>query len=66
MLEFIGVIIMIQGFGSAIAYSGFDNERFGFLLRWATEYQPWIGIFVGLIGLAVLLVGDRRRKARAS
>lgn len=63
MLGFIGVVFMIQGFGSAVAYLFFDSRRFGFLLRWAYDYQPYAGIIVGITGIVIALLGDHLRKS---
>ncbi|RSN72063.1 hypothetical protein DMH08_00700 [Actinomadura sp. WAC 06369] len=63
MWGFLGVIIMIQGFGSAIATMFSDDAKFGFLLRWAHDYQPFAGIVTGLLGIGVLILGERGKSS---
>ncbi|GAA4322177.1 hypothetical protein BS35_004486 [Actinomadura glauciflava] len=63
MWGFLGVIVMIQGFGSAIATMFSDDAKFGFLLKWAHEYQPFIGIATGLLGIGVLVLGERSKSS---
>ncbi len=46
------VLLLILGFGSLILEQ--FNMQFR-LLAWATDYQPWIGIGFGVIGLLILL-----------
>ncbi|RKS79896.1 hypothetical protein BZB76_1379 [Actinomadura pelletieri DSM 43383] len=64
MWGFIGVIMMIQGFGSAIARMFSDDAKFGFLLKWAHDYQPFVGIATGILGIGVLLLGERGKSAK--
>lgn len=63
MWGFIGVIVMIQGFGSAIAALFTDDKKFGFLLGWANDYQPFAGIAVGLLGIGVAVLGERGKSS---
>lgn len=48
----IGFLFIILGFGSLILPT--FNIQFK-LLQWADPYQPWIGVGVGLIGVALLV-----------
>ncbi|WP_158581722.1 hypothetical protein [Actinomadura spongiicola] len=40
-----------------------DDARFGFLLKWAHDYQPFVGIATGLLGIGVLVLGERGKSA---
>jgi hypothetical protein len=50
----IGGLLIVLGFGSLIL-NQFDYEFT--LLSWATDYQPGIGIVIGIIGVALVAVG---------
>ncbi|MFF5260017.1 hypothetical protein ACFY4C_13795 [Actinomadura viridis] len=63
MWGFLGVIMMIQGFGSAMAPLFTDDDKFGFLMWWASDYQPFAGIVVGLLGIGVAVLGERAKGA---
>ena len=57
----IGLVVMVQGFGSAIAKAGWD-ANWGLLAvaeRW-TAVPVWAGVVVGMIGLIVVLFGLRK------
>jgi hypothetical protein len=55
----IAVLLLILGFGSLVL------NQFGYefkILSWADDYQPWVGLGVGALGLVILvikLVGGR-------
>lgn len=63
MWGFLGVILIIQGFGSAVVPLFTDDAKFGFLLRWASDYQPFAGIAVGLLGIGAIVVGERGKSS---
>lgn len=48
----IGVVLIIIGFGSAILHSA-TSYQFTYLM-WADGAQPYVGIVLGLIGVALL------------
>ncbi len=53
-MGYIGVFMIIIGFGSLIL------EQFGLqfkVLAWADPYQPWVGILLGVIGIAIVVLG---------
>lgn len=57
----IGAVVMLQGFGSAIARAVFHRD-FGLLhLLPIEDSQPWLGIGVGAIGLLITAAGLRGR-----
>jgi hypothetical protein len=59
MFGLIGVLAIIQGFGSAIAKIFFDRPTFGILTKWAGDYQPYAGICIGLAGIGLVALGER-------
>ncbi|SDN59822.1 hypothetical protein [Allokutzneria albata] len=63
MLEVIGIIFMVQGFGSLLVKEVFNGSEW-FLMEWATPYSPWAHIAVGVIGFFLAGGGaaSRRRK----
>ncbi|SHE53821.1 hypothetical protein [Streptoalloteichus hindustanus] len=54
MLEVIGIVLVVQG-----VLSLFTDPV---LMRWASGHQPWAGVVVGLVGLALAAAGAARRK----
>jgi hypothetical protein len=57
----IGLVLGIQGFGSALAKSVW-NANWGLLAvaeRW-TPVPVWIGVAVGVVGLVVIVLSRRR------
>lgn len=48
----IGVFLVIIGFGSTVLHASTDYQFT--LLAWADGMQPYVGILVGLIGVALL------------
>lgn len=62
VLGFIAFIIVVQGFGSAIASIFLDGDGAGFLMRWSADYQPYAGIATGIAGLGVAVLADRFKK----
>ena len=58
--EVIGIIGMVQGFGSALVTQvrGGDWQ----LMRWALAWQPASGIAIGVAGLLLARVGWAGRK----
>ncbi len=63
LLWLFGVILVIQGFGSAITEAGWDTS-FGVagLLR-AAHMPEWVTLLVGFAGLALLGMAARRHYA---
>ncbi|MBP2326337.1 hypothetical protein JOF56_006722 [Kibdelosporangium banguiense] len=53
--EVIGIIGMIQGFGSALVTQVWGGNWQ--LMRWALEWQPLIGIGIGVAGLLLASIG---------
>jgi hypothetical protein len=49
----IAVLLVILGFGSLILEQ-FDMEFR--VLSWAHDYQPWVGIGVGALGVVILVI----------
>lgn len=59
-MGFLGVILMIQGFGGLVARQFFDSD-FGLLDNWFTGGAlTAVQVAVGLAGLVCLLVSVRR------
>ncbi|MFB9902439.1 hypothetical protein [Allokutzneria oryzae] len=65
MLEVVGIICVVQGFGSLVV------KHFGgkdwLLMAWASGHGPWAHIAVGVLGIVLTAVGaaSRRRSNRA-
>ncbi len=57
-----GILLSVIGFGSVILHA-FTRYQFGFL-QWAEGAQPYLGLGLGLVGLALVVVPLVRR-ARA-
>lgn len=60
-LTIIGIVVLVQGFGSAIAKAFWDSN-WGLLAvaeRWFAV-PAWLGALVGVVGLVLALVGLRR------
>ncbi|ALG11001.1 hypothetical protein [Kibdelosporangium phytohabitans] len=53
--EVIGIIGMVQGFGSALVTQVWGGNWA--LMRWALEWQPVAGIAVGVLGLLIASIG---------
>ncbi|GGY04973.1 hypothetical protein [Streptomyces djakartensis] len=64
LLWLFGVILVIQGFGSAITEAGWDTS-FGVagLLR-AAHVPEWGTLLVGFAGVALLAAAARRHRAK--
>jgi hypothetical protein len=55
----LGVLLIILGAGSMILQElGYEFR----ILSWATDYQPFAGIVIALVGVAVLGVAIARKK----
>jgi len=57
----IGFVVLVQGFGSAVA-KGFWDSNWGLLAlaeRWVAV-PAWLGVVVGVVGLVLVLAGMRR------
>jgi hypothetical protein len=50
----IGGLLVVLGFGSLVL-NQMDYEFT--LLSWATDYQPGIGVVIGIVGVALIAVG---------
>lgn len=48
----LGVLLLILGFGTFILEQ-FDMEFR--ILSWAEDYQPWLSIGLGVLGLVILI-----------
>lgn len=61
----IGGLLAVLGFGSLVL-NQMDYEFT--ILSWATDYQPGIGIVIGIVGVALIAVGaimqNNNRNAR--
>lgn len=55
----IGVLFIILGFGSLILEQ--FNMEFK-LLSWADDFQPWLGIGLGVVGVLLVLAGIVSKK----
>ncbi|GAA4081501.1 hypothetical protein [Nonomuraea soli] len=59
-MGFLGVILMIQGFGGLVARQFFDRD-FGLLDNWFSGGAlTAVQVAVGLVGLIILLLSVRR------
>ncbi|MDX3697463.1 hypothetical protein ACIA78_38475 [Streptomyces xanthochromogenes] len=59
-----GVILLVQGFGSAVTEVGW-NTSFGVAGLLRAAHVPWWGaLMVGALGCALLVLAGRRRLAR--
>jgi hypothetical protein len=59
----LGILLTVLGFGSLLMEL---TDRQFVLLMWAEDYQPAIGIIVGIVGLALIGVNVvRGRKTSA-
>jgi hypothetical protein len=57
----VGLVVAVQGFGSALAKWVWE-ANWGLLAlaeRW-TPISAWVGVVVGLVGLALIAAGARR------
>ncbi|MEU7788117.1 hypothetical protein [Amycolatopsis sp. NPDC049159] len=59
----IGVVFAVLGFGSLILEQ-FDYEFR--LIAWASDMQPWFGIGLGVVGLALCGVSALAGRAKAT
>ena len=65
VFEVIGIIGMVQGFGSAVVTQVWGGDWA--LMQWALEWQPAGGIVVGVLGLALASVGwSGQKRIKAS
>jgi hypothetical protein len=55
----VGILLAVIGFGSVILHA-FTQYQFRYLL-WAEGAQPYLGIGLGLVGLALVVVPQVRR-----
>lgn len=55
----IGFALVVFGFGSLILEQ--FNMQFR-ILAWAQDFQPWLGIVLGLVGVALVVLGYMRGK----
>ena len=55
----VGILLAVIGFGSVILHV-FTRYQFGYLV-WAEGAQPYLGIGLGLVGLALVVVPQVRR-----
>ncbi|MCE7012154.1 hypothetical protein LWC34_56500 [Kibdelosporangium philippinense] len=60
--EIIGIIGMVQGFGSALVTQVWGGNWQ--LMNWALEWQPVSGIAIGVLGLVVASIGWAGQKRR--
>jgi len=64
-LTIIGLVVLVQGFGSALAKAAWD-ANWGLLAvaeRWF-GVPTWLGLIVGVVGVTMVVIG-LRRTARA-
>ena len=61
LLQILGIAVLIQGGGSAIA--SFYGGTWNFTMAWAYGYQPYAGIVIALIGGAMAYAGSKMEKA---
>ncbi|WP_283137672.1 hypothetical protein [Rhizohabitans arisaemae] len=61
-LEIFGVLVAIQGFGSA-ASELFGKGRSWGLMGIAEDFQPFSGILIGLLGVLLIVAGEKGRRA---
>ncbi|WP_188316643.1 hypothetical protein [Solihabitans fulvus] len=59
----LAVFLMILGFGSTVLFE-FTDYRLR-LLAWADDYQPYIGIGFGLLGILIVVVGPLLKKSQS-
>ncbi|NBH10192.1 hypothetical protein [Amycolatopsis sp. SID8362] len=59
----IGVVFAVLGFGSLILEQ-FDYEFR--LIAWASDMQPWFGIALGVVGLALCGISVLAGRAKAA
>nr|WP_157527381.1 hypothetical protein [Kibdelosporangium sp. MJ126-NF4]CTQ88883.1 hypothetical protein [Kibdelosporangium sp. MJ126-NF4] len=65
VFEIVGIVGMVQGFGSAIATELWNGDWT--LMRWALDWQPVSGIAVGVVGLVIASVGwSGQKRIKAS
>lgn len=60
----IGVVLAVLGFGSAILNLSGANFSFR-LLTLLEDYQPVAGLIIGVLGVALIVLGMRSDKAKA-
>lgn len=67
LIDILGVILLLQGFGSlAQRISGQDTTESLFLVNYIPEYQPYANIALGLLGILLLWLSFRVRRRRKS
>ncbi|SMD19018.1 hypothetical protein [Kibdelosporangium aridum] len=64
-LEVIGIIGMVQGFGSTLVTQVWGGNWQ--MMRWALDWQPVSGIAIGVLGLVLASIGwAGQKRAKAS
>jgi hypothetical protein len=54
-----GILLIILGFGTFVLKQ-FDYEFR--ILSWAEDYQPWLSIGLGVLGLVIVIIALMRRR----
>jgi hypothetical protein len=57
----IAVLLLILGFGTFVL-DAFDYEFT--VLSWADDYQPWLSLGLGVLGLVILVVRFLARRGK--
>ncbi len=62
-MQGLAILFIVVGFGSIVLPSLTDRQFVW--LMWADDYQPIIGIVVGVVGVALLVANILRAKSKA-
>ena len=63
IIRVLGSVMLVLGFGSALMRTQLDMDTI--LTSWMGGAQPVSGIVMGLVGIALVTVGNRLMAARA-
>ncbi|WP_020657374.1 hypothetical protein [Amycolatopsis benzoatilytica] len=65
LVDIIGVLLLIQGFGSlGQRIAGKDTTESFFVVNYVPQYQPYASILLGVLGILVLWFSFRVRRNR--
>ncbi|MCU1536555.1 MAG: hypothetical protein JWP82_906 [Humibacillus sp.] len=63
IVRILGSVLLVLGFASALMRTQLDMDTV--LTSWMGGAQPWAGIAMGIVGLGLVVLGNRLMRARA-